>query len=129
MNNNQANFDPMTGQSINQNISNTMNTVQPAQPAQPAQPTQQAIAPTPEIQPIQPTSTVDNNIITQQQMQYIPTAEQSTKDFISNTQANSAEQKEEKKKDGPNIGFIAILFIVIFASIFFLFPYLLKTLG
>jgi len=60
-------------------------------------------------------------------MQTIPTVEQSKQEFINNTQTNSSVKKEEKK-DGPNIAFIVILFVIIFASIFFLFPYLLKVL-
>ena len=61
-------------------------------------------------------------------MQSIPTVEQTTQDFINNTQINSTVEKEEKK-DSPNITFIVILFVIIFAAIFFLFPYLLKVLG
>ena len=82
------------------------------------------IQPQTEIIPIQQAQDI-NALSTQQQMQNIPTVEQSKQDFISNTQAISEEKKEEKK-DEPNIAFIIILFVIIFASIFFLFPFLLK---
>lgn len=105
MNNNQMNFDPMTGQPINQNIATTPNQVQTTQPVQ------------------QPA----NNINIQQQLQSIPTVEQTKQEFINNTQAENVVKKEEKQ-DGPNIVFIIILFVIIFAAIFFLFPYLMKVL-
>lgn len=70
---------------------------------------------------------IDPAVAMQQQMQTIPTVDQSKEAFIDNTQANST-AKKQAKKDGPNWAFIIILFIIIFASIFFLFPYLLKTL-
>ena len=116
MNNNQMNFDPITGQPINQNVNDT---VQP-QPVPPVQPEQS-------IQPVQQ-EVVVNNPINIQQMQNIPTVEQSKQEFINNTQANNAVKKEEKK-DGPNITFIVILFVIIFAAIFFLFPYLMDVIG
>ena len=36
---------------------------------------------------------------------------------------------KEDKSEGPNLTFIIILFVIIFAAIFFLFPYLLNVLG
>lgn len=105
MNNNQMNFDPMTGQPINQNITTIPNQVQTTQSVQ------------------QPA----NNINIQQQLQSIPTVEQTKQEFINNTQAENVVKKEEKQ-DGPNIVFIIILFVIIFAAIFFLFPYLMKVL-
>lgn len=123
MDNNQINFDPMTGQPINQNLNNN-NTVVPnqAQPVnvQPVAPVQ----PVPAVEPVQPIPVVDE----QQQIQNIPTVEQSKQEFIDNTQANNTAKKEEKK-DGPNIAFIVILFVIIFAAIFFLFPYLMDIIG
>ena len=115
MNNNQMNFDPITGQPINQNLDNN-NTVLPKQ--------EQPVAPVQPVQPVQPIPVVDE----QQQIQNIPTVEQSKQEFIDNTQANSTVKKEEKK-DGPNIAFIVILFVIIFAAIFFLFPYLMDIIG
>ena len=122
MQNNQMNFDPMTGQPINQNntiISNQVplqnSTVQPV----PTQITQTDINLS--------TQPVNNTLNVQQQIQNIPTIEQSKQDFINKTQANNT-VKNEEKKDRPNILFIAILFIIIFAAIFFLFPYLLQIL-
>ena len=63
----------------------------------------------------------------QQQMQSIPTVDQNRQDFINNTQAENTVNKKEKKS-GPNVVFIVILFVIIFAAIFFLFPYLLENL-
>ena len=125
MNNNQMNFDPMTGQPINQNINN-MNNV--AVPNQVQQVYTQPIPPVQPVPTVEPVPTVDNIVNTQQQMQNIPTVEQSKQEFINNTQANNTVKKEEKK-DGPNIAFIVILFVIIFAAILFLFPYLLDVLG
>lgn len=126
MNNNQMNFDPITGQPINQNINNTV--VPQSENIQPI-PTVQPVPTVEPVQAVQPqVPTMNNDIYNQQQMQNIATVEQTKQDFINNTQANSTIKKEEKK-DGPNITFIVILFAIIFASIFFLFPYLLKILG
>ena len=112
------NFDPMTGQPINQgNVT-------------PKQDEQVIVQPIPPVQPVptvEQVSTVNNNLNPQQQIQNIPTVEQSKQEFIDNTQANNTIKKDEKK-DGPNIAFIIILFAIIFAAIFFLFPYLLKVL-
>ena len=110
MNNNQMNFDPMTGQPINQNITTIPNQVQTTN----SQTTQSVQQPA-------------NNINIQQQLQSIPTVEQTKQEFINNTQAENVVKKEEKQ-DGPNIVFIIILFEIIFAAIFFLFPYLMKVL-
>ena len=110
MNNNQMNFDPMTGQPINQNITTIPNQVQTTN----SQTTQSVQQPA-------------NNINIQQQLQSIPTVEQTKQEFINNTQAENVVKKEEKE-DGPNIVFIIILFVIIFAAIFFLFPYLMKVL-
>ena len=110
MNNNQMNFDPMTGQPINQNITTIPNQVQTTN----SQTTQSVQQPA-------------NNINIQQQIQSIPTVEQTKQEFINNTQAENVVKKEEKQ-DGPNIVFIIILFVIIFAAIFFLFPYLMKVL-
>ena len=57
----------------------------------------------------------------------IPTVDQSSNEFINNTQTISSE-RIEKKKGGLNYTFIIILFIVILISIIFLFPYLAKLL-
>ena len=131
------NFDPITGQPINNSIVSNQGqqiNVQPTQVQTPQQvqqpvPTVEPVqpVPTPTIESVQPVPTVNNTISTQQQIQTIPTVEQSKQEFINNTQANNTVKKEEKN-DGPNIGFIVILFVIIFAAIFFLFPYLLKVL-
>ena len=138
MNNNQINFDPMTGQPINQTNNNFVSNIETInQNNNNIVPNNIAINTAPQNNiPNQPEN-INNNTLNQsvettvvnpqQTMQSIPTVEQSKQDFINNTQANSTEKKDEKK-DGPNFVFIIILFIIIFASIFFLFPYLQKTL-
>ena len=83
------------------------------------------------IQPVQPVPTVDNYDYmntTQQLIQNTPTVEQSKQDFIDTTQTMTT-PKQEEKKDGPNITFIIILFVIILASILFLFPYITNLLG
>ena len=115
------NFDPVTGQPINQNINNTLNSqinnVNVTPTTQMTQP----------IHTVQSEQTINNNTNIQQQMQNIPTVEQPKQEFINNTQASNAITGEQKK-EGNNIVFIIILFVIIFAAIFFLFPYLLKVL-
>ena len=104
--NNQMNFDPMTGQPINQGADATT-----------------------QVQGTQPegqTTVIENiTVNTQQQMQNIPTVDQSKQEFISNTQ-NITEQKKENKSEKANWTFIIILFIVILAAVFFLFPILFR---
>lgn len=121
--NNQMNFDPMTGQPINQN--SNLNNVVPQSTINTDQITNQTmqVATENSFQNVEPN--LQNNI--QQQMQNIPTIEQTRQEFISNTQANNTGKKDEKT-EGPNITLIIILFTIIFASIFFLFPYLQKVL-
>ena len=123
MNNNQMNFDSMTGQPINQNT-NTENiqTISNINSAPVLEPTQQSIpiVTQPEIM-----NQTINTINTQQQLQSIPTVEQSKQEFINNAQNLNTEKKIEKK-EGVNYIFIIILFVIIFAAIFFLFPLLLN---
>lgn len=120
MNNNQMNFDPMTGQPINQNNTNFATGIPTNTIKQNSIQTQ-----TSNVNVVQqPQITTFNS---QQMIQNIPTVEQTKQEFINNIQENNVIKKEEKK-DGPNIVFILILFIIIFAAIFFLFPYLQKTL-
>ena len=133
MNNNQMNFDPMSGKPVNRNPvpSTPVNlgpNVQSIQPTQPVQvPVGSQVAPI-DSQPNIQKPTNNAYINPQQQMQSIATVEQDKQQFIQNTQASNVVKKEEKK-DGPNIGFIITLFIIILASILFLFPYLMKVLG
>lgn len=146
MNNIQMNFDPMTGQPINQKKNNINNGVTNQTQTVPVQPqpiptinpveTVSTPQPMPIVEPIQPVPAVETPqqninqnvaINTQQQMQNIPTVEQSKQEFINNTQTNNIANNEEKKSSF-NITFIVILFIIIFAAIFFLFPYLIKVL-
>ena len=115
MDNNQTNnIQPMQPYQVNGNqpIPNTMQTA----------PTQQ-----PNMERINTNQNINQANI-QQQMQTIPTVDQSKQEFITNQQSTT-EGKKEEKKNGPNIAFIVILFIIIFASMFFLFPYLLNVLG
>ena len=123
MNDNQMNFDPMTGQPINNNQVSQQNI-----PIVGLEQTETVVQPQPQVIPtIQPQvaeQPVQNSTVIQQPMQNVPTVEQSKQDFINNTQALAPEKKEEKK-DGVNYTFVIILFIAIFAAIFFLFPLLL----
>ena len=73
---------------------------------------------------IQQPETQEQTLV-QNEFQNIPRVEQSQEEFINNVQSVNTEKKEEKK-DKINYTFIIILFIIIFASIFFLFPILDK---
>lgn len=110
--NNEFNFDPNTGQPINNNVQpnvETQNTTQPTNTV-PVQPTQVV-----EQQPtVQPTN-----------IQNIATVEQNKQQFINNEQSNLANNKEEKK-EGINFTLIFILLALMFLTIFFLFPFLSK---
>lgn len=101
-----------------------------------------------EVQPLQPlsdlpvdtvTPQVENNdtpvhaandTVTQQvqiqtELQNIPTVDQNKQQFMNNIQSINQEKNEEKK-EGINFVFIIILFVVILAAIYFLFPILLN---
>lgn len=107
-------FDPMTGQPIQ---------VSDDKVVPPVNQSIQTDNQTPNTTLAQP----DNNQQTQiqNQMQNIPTVEQNKQDFINNVQSIN-NQKKEEKKEGINFVFIIIMFIVILAVIYFLFPLLLK---
>lgn len=127
MNNNQMRFDPMTGQPINNINTNTNmnNNSVPNQNIQNPQTYQQVNQNTIQ-QPTVNQQTFQNAMINEQvQMQSIPTVDQTKQEFINNTQ-NMNTEKKENKKEGVNYLFIIILFAIMFAAIFFLFPILLK---
>ena len=71
------------------------------------------------------TTQINEPALNQNEFQSIPTVEQSQQDFINNVQSMNQEKKEEKK-EGINFVFIIILFVIILAAIYFLFPLLLK---
>jgi len=140
--NNYPKFDPMTGQPIQPN--NVQPSVQPVVPNM-VQPEVQNI-PTNVMEPVQPviepkieqvnvveepkviensSTTPEVQTNTQAQLENIPTVEQGKQEFINNAQAMNTEKKEEKK-EGVNFWFVLIMFGVILAAIFFLFPFLLK---
>ena len=156
MNNNGMNFDPQTGQPIN-NISNVpqfsndnVNNLNNYNQANPT--TQQVVNNAQNINPAPNQPVVNTDVVnTQQQpvnvsvnnqpnmgsqpvqvaggsnnISNIPTIEQSNQSFVANTQAVSMEKTEEKKK-GINYLFVIILFIIVLVSIFVLFP-LLKNI-
>lgn len=158
MDNNGMKFDPMTGKPLEQttNTNNTpntngtnnlnnvqninnMNTTQNINTTNATMPNGQVLngitgSVSPTVQPnLVDTSVVQNiqsqsNMVNQiNQMQSIPTVDQSREAFIDNTQSMTAE-KNEAKKSSVNYVFVIILFIIIFASIFFLFPFLFKNL-
>lgn len=117
MNNNvEMNFDPMTGEPINNNQNNNIS--QQNIPVILPETNQTINEPIPQEE-------VQN--INVQPIQSIPTIEQSKEQFINNIQ-NISENKKEEKKEGVNYIFIIVLFVIIFAAIFFLFPYLLQVL-
>ena len=93
-------FDPMTGQQISQPTNNT------------------------QVGSEIPVQSIDSAIQIQNELQAIPTVEQGSNAFINNVQSMNQEKKEEKK-EGVNFVFIIILFIIILATILFLFPLLL----
>lgn len=135
MNNNQIKFDPMTGQPIqpqmngnaevnnNQNINNIPN-IQPIN-------VQNNNIPNQVVQnnsmPQVNTDQMNNSQNIMNQMQNIATVDQSKEAFINNTQATV---KDNTGDNAPKVNyvFVAIIFIIIFAAIFFLFPYLQKNL-
>lgn len=111
--NNNMNFDPMTGLPLNKNLIDD---------EQQLQKEQQIIHE--DINYI-PANDSNHEEEIKNQLQSIPTVEQKKEDFINNTQTINQEKKDEKKK-GINFAFIIILFLIILATIYFLFPLLLK---
>jgi len=111
--NNNMNFDPMTGLPINKNLIDD---------EQQLQKEQQIIHE--DINYI-PANDSNHEEEIKNQLQNIPTVEQKKEDFINNTQTINQVKKDEKKK-GINFAFIIILFLIILATIYFLFPLLLK---
>ena len=83
--------------------------------------------------PVQQSNTMVNELPKQStesfnntsQTHFAPTVEQSAQEFI-NTIQNTGTVKKETKKDGVNYVFIIILFLIVIASIYFLFPLLLN---
>ena len=69
---------------------------------------------------------VNNNESIQNQLQSIPTIEQSNQNFVASTQTISAEKSVESKKK-VNYLLIIILLAVVFGVVFFVFP-LLKNI-
>ncbi len=57
----------------------------------------------------------------------VPTVEQSQQDFIKSTQTISSDNSNDKSS-GPNYILIAVIFAIIFAALFFVFPLLLNYL-
>lgn len=121
--NSNMNFDPMTGEPI-QNI-------QPATPVDnqpvPSQENAQVVSESPAVEPNGQAlnATAKEVAQIQNELQNIPTVEQDKEAFINNVQTIHQE-KQEEKKEGVNFAFIIILFIIILVAIYFLFPILLK---
>ena len=111
--NNQMNFDPMTGQPLNNNVNN--------QNIQQNEVTNQNINNVPTIQ-------TNNDVDIREQMQAIPTVDQNTQNFINNIQAKD-EIKPDENKEKKNIILVIAIFIIIILAIVFLFPYLFNILG
>ena len=129
--NNNMNFDPMTGQPIqkNQTEINTQEVTQSNLVEQQInqQPNEQVIKQTTIVEQNeqQPISEQQINAQIQTQLQSIPTVEQNEQQFINNVQTMNQEKKEETK-EGVNFVFIIVLFVIILAAIYFLFPLLSK---
>lgn len=100
--NNNINFDPMTGQPIQKNNEQPQITNQPLNQ-----------------------NSINQQVQIQNQLQSIPTVDQNKEQFIDNIQSANIEKKEEKK-EGINLIFVIILFVIILVSIYFLFPLLAK---
>lgn len=112
MNNNKINFDPNTGQPIKKD-----------EPT--GQKLQNAIINSSESNNSMQNQEQPNNTNVQNDLQSIATIDQSNEKFINNAQ--TASQEKENSSDGKmNYAFIFILFAVIFAAIFFLFPLISK---
>ena len=125
--NNNAKFDPMTGEPIqnnNQMLSEQQIANQQVQPEiqinTQEHPNTNQITETPIIEP----NNIDQAQI-QNQLQSIPNVDQNKQVFIDNIQAMNSEKKEEKK-EGSGIVPILILFAALLAIIYFLFPLLLN---
>ena len=131
MNGNQSNFDATTGQSINNpqnngsnninnsgsNIdSNKLNVTNNSTEVNVSQPTQQ--------QPIQQ-QPVQQQPVSQNNLQSIATVDQSSEDFINNVQKDT-ENSISKGEVTKSYFLIILLFIIVFVSIFFLFPILFE---
>lgn len=130
-----------TQDSLNNNAQAQSEAQAPAQPVQPvetqapAQPAQQPEAQVP-AQPVEaqtPVQTVQQPEVqapTQQatiadinqQMQNIPNVDQNVQDFVANTQAANEVKQDTEKKGNLNILVIIIIFAIIFAALFFVFP-------
>lgn len=100
--NNNINFNPMTGQPIQKNNEQPQITNQPLNQ-----------------------NSINQQVQIQNQLQSIPTVDQNKEQFIDNIQSANIEKKEEKK-EGINLIFVIILFVIILVSIYFLFPLLAK---
>lgn len=124
----EMNFDPITGQPLNNQNNNTQNSTMPIEQNNLGQiPNQEIFS-----NQIPATNNANDNINdrtnqTAVMMQTVATVNQTQENFISNVQ-NENKITSEKKENKPNYWFIIILFIIILAAIFFLFPFLLKTL-
>ena len=119
--------------------------VQPAQPV-PVTPVQQPVPVQPvapvqpvPVQPIPTVPTVDNNpygnntnnmtqapiMPNNQNLQFIPNVEQSNEQFINNT-VSSVKKEEPVQENKVNFTFVIVLFVIILAIVFFVFPMLLN---
>ncbi len=106
--------------------------VQPVTPAEPV-PVQPVnpVAPVAPVEPVQPEPIANQNpaiIQPNQDLQYIPTVEQSNEDFINYTQTANKVEEKSKDTDSINIMFVIAIFIAILAAMFFLFPMLFERI-
>jgi len=113
---NQSNIDLQNvnfSQNLDNDISNVMENPQPV------------VQTTPSAEQMSQGINSNTEIVENQQatIQNIPTVEQTNQNFVSNTQAISSEKKVEKKA-GINYFLVIILFLIVVAAIYFVFPLL-----
>ena len=110
--------------------------VQPVNPVAPAAPLGsvepvQPVNPVAPVEPVQPEPIANQNpaiIQPNQDLQYIPTVEQSNEDYINYTQTANKVEEKSKDTDSINIMFVIAIFIAILAAMFFLFPMLFERI-
>ena len=132
---------PPNNISQNPNIQNNIGITQTIEPNIEEQTNQQKLVVQPNLNPVateqpdlqfqnqipivEPQPHVDIESHIKDQLQNIPTVEQNKQDFINNVQ-NMNQETNVQKKESINFIFIIILFVIILAAIYFLFPILLK---
>ena len=123
----QVSADTATTPATNSTINNATPASTPVQNVQ-SQATPVGQAPVQNVQPVDPNTaqTTNTGTVNSNNLQSVPTVDQSKEQFINNTQGVNKDDKPEKKSN-INVVFVVIIFVVIILAIIFLFPYLLKN--